>query len=339
MKYLLLVVITLCYVPAAMAEIVAQDRVGHVLTKGQDVILGIMDETGRIEIESAIDIKASGADALVDLGSITKTVTAVAILHLIEEKQLSTQTRLSDLLPRVPEDKAAITLHQLLTHTSGLLESTGDDAERLSRSAFLERVLSTPLEAEPGTVHLYSNAGYSLLAGIIELKSNKSYETYLMEHVLPKGTPPIGYAAAYSEKQSILSNRIWLTAFQRRPIAKASWGAPTPGWNLIGNGGLVTTAEGFLTFWAAFMSERVVGRDFVEAALTPHVDEGNGDTFYGYGLVVEPGDNQNVIYWHDGGNEVFSAEWRYDTRTGVTLFTAGRGRSAFEAMRGLESGG
>lgn len=279
MKLFALILPAVCFAQSSMADPSARDMLAAAMAGYRPVIAASLDGAGNFEIESSIEIKAASADALVDIGSITKTITAIATLHLIENMDLSTQSSLGELLPAVPEDKAPITLHQLLTHTSGLIETTGDDAEVLSRSGFLDRVLSAPLEADPGSVHLYSNAGYSLLAAIIELQSNMSYEDYLLEHVLPQGAPPIGYSAVYTEAQSILSGRHWLTAFQRQPIAEASWGGAEPGWNLVGNGGLVATAEGFVSFWAAFMGGEIVGHDLVEAALMPHVDEGNGDTY------------------------------------------------------------
>lgn len=305
------------------------------LAEDRPVIVAAQDRHGHVDIESAIEIEAAGADELVDIGSITKTVTAIATLHLIEDLGLSPQTTLAELLPEVPDDKALITLHHLLTHTSGMLESTGDDAEALSRSDFLDRVLAAPLEAEPGEVHSYSNAGYSLVAAIIELQVGMAYEDYIIQSVLPQGAPSIGYAAAYVEDRSIVSDRLWMTSFQRKPVAEASWGSTEPGWNLIGNGGLVTTPEGFLTLWTAFIDGEIVGEDLVAAAITPHVDEGEGDTFYGYGLVVEPQANGETVYWHDGGNDIFSAEWRHSTATGLTLFSAGTGEAAFDAMAAM----
>lgn len=337
MKLCSLILSALCFAQSSTADPLGRDRLAVAMASHRPVIAASLDGAGNFEIESSIEIKAPKAEALVDIGSITKTVTAITALHLIENMGLSTQSSLAELLPSVPKDKASITLHQLLTHTSGLLKSTGDDAEILSRSGFLGRVLSAPLETTPGAVHSYSNAGYSLLAAIIEVQSNMGYEDYLLEHVLPDGAPPIGYAAVYTEAQSIVSGRHWLTAFQRQPIAEASWGGREPGWNLVGNGGLVSTAEGFVTLWSSFIGGKIVSHDLVKAALTPHIDEGNGDTFYGYGLVVEPRGQQDTVYWHDGGNEIFSAEWRYETGSGVTLFTAGRGDAAFEAMNEMMS--
>lgn len=338
MKNFPLIAAVVCFAQSTLADTSTRKLLAAGMADDWPVIVAALDSSGNVEVNSTIEIEAVGTDEIVDIGSITKTVTAIATLHLVEDMGLSTQTSLAELLPNIPADKASITLHQLLTHTSGILESTGDDAEVLSRSAFLDRVRAAPLDAEPGAVHAYSNAGYSLLAAIIEVQSGMDYEDYIIKRVLPQGAPLIGYAAAYVEEQSIISDRLWLTAFQRRSIAEASWGAAEPGWNLIGNGGLVTTAEGFLALWAAFIGGDIVSGELVAAALTPHVDEGWGDTFYGYGLVVEPLKDGRMIYWHNGGNDVFSAEWRYNTASGVTLFSAGRGEAAFDAMAAMSNG-
>lgn len=305
-------------------------------SEGIEAVVAMLQSGGaetRLEVEDSAPPVPGRGEPLVDLGSITKFVTAVAVLHLAEQGRLDLRMPLGEIFPAAPEDKAAITLHQLLTHTSGLRESTGDDGERIDRAAFLARVLASPLRHAPGETYLYSNAGYALLAAVVEVRSGKSYEAYLLEDVLaPRGLPPIGYQRAYEGDRSMLTSRSWRTLFRREAIREASWGGAAPGWNLIGNGGAVTTAEGFLRFWQAFLQGRIVSPDLVRLALTPHADEGDGRSHYGYGLVVLESPEAGTVYWHDGGNEVFSAEWLHLQRRGTSFFTAGPGDSGFEAM-------
>ena len=85
-------------------------------------------------------------------------------------------------------------------------------------------------------------------------------------------------------------------------------------------------------FLAAFLNGDIVADALVTEATRPHVDEGNEDTFYGYGLVVEPRESGTHMLWHDGGNGVYSAEWRHLKGSGLTFFSAGRGEAAFDAM-------
>ncbi len=311
---------------------VAEPSHGDVLALASEdlpVIVGLSTPSAR-EIEVFLPPSQPEGDPLIDLGSVTKFVTAMTVLHLVEEGQLDLQARLGDLLPDVPAEKAGITVHQLLTHTGGFVESVADDAEDLGREAFLTRAFEAPLL--DGSGYAYSNVGYSVLAAIVETASGQSFETYLIERVLaPRGLGPIGYGAVYDEARSLRSERSARTLYRQRPIEAASWGRPSPGWALIGNGGAVTTAETFLEVWSAFLEGRIVGPDLVALALTPHADEGGGESFYGYGLVVEESEDLGLMYWHDGGNEIFSAEWRHFVRDSTTFLVAGPGESAFEA--------
>ncbi len=340
--WLSLVSAALMIAQASAEETAALSPLEVLRSRDLSVVAALMQTDGRsarIEVEVIEDDGLAAGEPLVDLGSVTKFVTAVAVLRLVDEGLIGLRSPLRELLPNVPRDKAAITVHQLLTHTSGLTESTGDDGERLSRDALLERVLNTPLLHPPGGGYHYSNAGYSLLAAVVEIASGKTYESYLSDSILrPLGLPPIGYEAVYDPDRSLRSSRSWRTLFRRMPIRSASWGGHAPGWNLIGNGGAVATAEGFLRFWQAFLAGRIVDPDLVALALTPHVDEGTGSSFYGYGLVVERSESLGTVYWHDGGNEVFSAEWRHLDAYGTTLFAAGPGDGGFDAMELLLQG-
>ncbi|MFQ6549973.1 serine hydrolase domain-containing protein [Aestuariibius sp. 2305UL40-4] len=325
----------ICLSGAASAEGIHKPIVD--LVERNDAVIAAVAATGEgapaIELEIAGFPAATPEAPLIDLGSITKVVTAVAVLTLVDGGQLGLDTTLAELMPDVPRDKGGITVHQLLTHTSGLVDSTGDDGERIGRAAFVARLMATPLDRAPGAGYAYSNAGYSLLAAIIETVSGQSYDAYLQSALIePHGLVPIGYQAAYAEDRSLRSGRQALTGFRRLPIDRASWGGAEPGWNLIGNGGAVTTADGFLAFWTAFYQGRLVSSDLVALALTPHADEGDGTSFYGYGLVVEDTPDHGRTYWHDGGNEIFSAEWRHLSQQDAAYFVAALRNEAFDRM-------
>jgi CubicO group peptidase (beta-lactamase class C family) len=125
-----------------------------------------------------------------------------------------------------------------------------------------------------------------------------------------------------------------VTSFQRQPIREASWGGHAPGWNLVGNGGLVTTAVDYLRFWSAVRQGRVIDKALLRKALTPHVGkQASEERSYGYGLEVQDLPGHGRVYGHDGGNDVFSADWRELGTTGVIFFTAGRGQDAVDAMQ------
>lgn len=276
----------------------------------------------------------SGAKTLLDLGSITKTVTAAAVLTLVDAGQLDLSTTLEELLQDVPTDKSQITIRQLLTHRAGFPESIGDDEEKIDKEDFLSRLFRPPLLSPPGKTYRYSNVGYSLLAAVIEEISRSSYESYLVNKVLkPNNLEPIGYGLAYDESRSAISGRSWLTNFQKKPIHTASWGGLPVGWNLVGNGGAVATPEGLSRFLHTLFAGKIVDLDLLHSGFRETKD-GPSPEDYGFGMVKSL-DGGKTVFTHDGGNDLFSAEWRYTLEDETLFLTAGLGEDAFAAMNVL----
>jgi CubicO group peptidase (beta-lactamase class C family) len=102
------------------------------------------------------------------VGSVTKSVTAALVVMLAERGTLSLDEPLERHLPGVPADKRAITLRQLLTHTSGLPMDAEGVYALDPRDAVLRATLAEPLAAAPGARFGYSNAGFQLLAAVCE---------------------------------------------------------------------------------------------------------------------------------------------------------------------------
>jgi CubicO group peptidase (beta-lactamase class C family) len=119
------------------------------------------------------------ADTALGIASLDKQFTAAAILCLEMQGKLKVTDPIKKYLSAVPVDKTDITIHQLLTHTSGLANTYRDELPNLEFPQYIEAVLRTPLEAPPGKEFIYSNTGYDLLAWIIERVSGMSYEKYL----------------------------------------------------------------------------------------------------------------------------------------------------------------
>jgi CubicO group peptidase (beta-lactamase class C family) len=156
-------------------------------------------------------------DTLFDMGSITKGFTATAIALLQAEGRLSLDQTLSVYFPDAPADKGGITIEQLLTHTAGLIDLTNpNDYLVISRDDFLRDLFNSPLVAAPGEKWAYSNAGYSVLAAIVEVVSGLPYEQFLRERILaPAGMPDTGYRLA---RWSNDRRTVPLTPIRRRSI-------------------------------------------------------------------------------------------------------------------------
>ena len=127
-------------------------------------------------------------------GSITKQFTGAAILLLESRGVLSVNDPISKYLSPLSDEMKDITIHQLLTHSSGLPGGIGADDEPIDAETYLERLKGESLQFDPGTFHAYSNTGYSLLGMIVEKVSEKSYESFLRnELLLPAGMNNTGY--------------------------------------------------------------------------------------------------------------------------------------------------
>lgn len=270
----------------------------------------------------------------VDINSITKTVTAIMALKLIEQGKIALETRLGEIFKNVPADKRDITVQQLLTHSAGFTESIGADDERIGRDDFLARAFRRRLISPPGREHHYSNVGYSILAAIIEIRSGKSYEAFLRDDILQGlGLNDTGYMGVYAPERSLRSG-------EGQTIEQASWGGHEPFWNLIGNGGLISTARDFIRLRQALASGRVLPPSLVVASQVEHIAEDEtAESHYGYGLVVQDDPTVGRFYWHDGGNDIFSTKWVDYADQGDVLFTAaadGRSGGAVEMMSVLQ---
>lgn len=206
---------------------------GELERRNLPIIVAVASNEGPVSVREfgvLQDDGVSAATTQVDLLSITKSVTAVSILKLVDLGKANLADTLGLILPDVPADRSGITIHQLLTHSSGIINSCGDDHDQLSRSGLLTCAFDAELIALPGTRYQYSNAGYSILAAIVGDISGKSFESFLQEDVL-SGTEltSIGYAAAYENSRS-------MRAIDGQSIADASWGGSSPYWNLVGTG-------------------------------------------------------------------------------------------------------
>jgi len=139
------------------------------------------------------------------LASLTKQFTSMLIMQLVEQAKLRLDGKITDYLPDYP--KAAgdkITLHHLLTHTSGipnysdLPDYRTFERNRYSPADLIKKFSELPLTFEPGSAFAYSNSGYILLGAIIEKVTGKPYEKVLQENIFtPLQMHNTGYDVSY----------------------------------------------------------------------------------------------------------------------------------------------
>ena len=254
------------------------------------------------------------------IGSITKQLTGAAILTLEMEGKLSVNDAISKYFDNVPPDKLGMTIHHLLTHSSGLVNVFGGDFDlQASREWVLQKALTSELQSPPGTRYEYSNVGYSLLAMIIEKVSEQRYEEYLHEHLFkPAGMTRTGYLLPDFDLNELAigyrDGKRWGTV-NKRPMLEDG-----PSWNLRGNGGIHSTVSDMYKWHLALEGEEILSADAKAAYFAPHVRRGK-DKFYGYGWACNTTGRDTRLITHNGGNGVFFAEFhRYVDEDLVCIF-------------------
>ena len=249
------------------------------------------------------------ADTIFDLGSNTKQFTATAIMKLTELGKLNVNQPLSDFFENMPTDKQAITVHDLLTHASGLIESIDRDFQHIDENKFFQRVFATPLKFKPGSSYSYSNIAYSILAKIIEKTSTLSYENFLNLHffkplqmyqtgyLLPKWNTSL---IAHGYPQNIMDVGSMIQRYQEdKKIA----------WHLLGNGGINSTANDMIKWINALKTNRVISKQSFNTLtslynLTKHNDDGS-QLGYGYGWGIKLTNAKQLRVSHVGSNGRF----------------------------------
>lgn len=259
------------------------------------------------------------ASTLFDICSVTKTFTAATIRKLESEQRLSLEQEVGEFAEGLAPEVADIRIHQLLTHSSGLPDflnlaggereyAIDDDYAPLSREMFWEQIRRTRLLFSPGERWSYSNAGYTLLAAIVEKIAGERFEEVLRRAVLePLGMHATRYVFVGSEASRMACGY----------VGEREWRPPTssgdrPSWNLIGNGGLLSCISDLLRWRANFDS--MLSSD-CEALNRRVLVEPAKKIWSGYGIFFHEADSEpGAMAYHNGGNSVFSATIRWFPR-------------------------
>lgn len=259
---------------------------------------------------------------VVSIGSITKQFTGAAILKLEMQGKLSTDDKVSEYIPLLGKHLSDITLHELLTHTSGITDETGDDYDEITKDKLIASLNATPLSYPKGS-HKYSNIGYSLLALVVENVSNQSLDEFLnLSFFKPIGMKQTGYVVPNFVDSHVAHGyrgaKDW-----GRPNTK-NWQSDGPYWNLRGNGGILSTAHDMYLWHLALQTQSVLSESAKVKLFGKHTREiPNTETYYGYGWAIEEFEDGEKMIWHNGGNGIFSADLRSYPNKSIFYFIAG----------------
>nr|WP_188499184.1 serine hydrolase [Pullulanibacillus pueri] len=227
-----------------------------------------------------------------------KLFTAIAICQLVEQGKLGLDTKLTDCLNVFfPYFDEAITVHHLLTHTSGIPdyfdEEVMDDFEELwlkhpmyslrSLEDFLPLFKDRPMTLKVGERFRYNNAGYILLGLIIEQASQQPFCDYIEENIFQKAGM---VSSGYFEFDSLPKN----TALGYIDLPDGTWktniySLPAKGGS---DGGAYVTVDDMTRFWDALVNDHLLSKEYTHKLLTPYIrTKDDESSFYGYGLWIE----------------------------------------------------
>jgi len=244
-------------------------------------------------------------DTKFNLASICKMFTAVAIAQLAEQGKLSFDAPVIKYLPDYPNKAVAekITIHQLLTHTSGLGDYFNEKFEaKKSRLRTVQDYFSLfvddPLRFEPGTKWRYSNAGFIILGAIIEKVSGQDYFDYVREHIFKSAG--MNNTDFYETDRDVPNRAIGYTEIgpdnraepgplRNNLVINAVKGSPA--------GGGYSTVEDLLKFDIALRRHKLLGEKFTNLITEGKVaaTEGAANDKYAYGFMTTLANGSRVV--------------------------------------------
>ena len=283
---------------------------------GADVLSGavLLARAGQPLLDRAYGLadrdvaRPNRTDTKFNLGSMNKMFTAVAVGQLVEQGKLGFSDTAARLLPDQPLPGAdRITVHHLLTHTSGLGDYFGprffEGGKDQLRTVwdYFRLFQDQPLAFEPGSKWSYSNAGFVVLGAIVERISGDDYFEYVRRHVYaPAGMHDTD---AYERDQSVPNLAIGYT--NMGPTGP-ELGPPQPNTPTLpfkggpAGGGYSTTGD-LARFAEALLANRLLGPEMTQTLMTGKVETGMApDERYGYGFIEQRVNGVRIV-GHGGG--------------------------------------
>ena len=223
------------------------------------------------------------------IGSITKLFTAVAILQLVEQKKIALEDNLSKWLPEI-NGSEKITIHHLLTHSSGLRRDSHQDYD--AEATYKERLFSVEkdtLEFEPGKKESYSSVGFYALSYILETVSDMKFETYFKKYIFtPANMKNTGVKKTKREKIDGLSIGIGavVDTYNVNDVGPARY---FDSYSFAGGGSLYSTIDDMYAFYNALEKGKLLSHNMVRIMkLKWPVEEENKNSrlYHSYGWEV-----------------------------------------------------
>ncbi len=234
---------------------------------------------GKANIELDVNLTSEN---VFQIGSMTKQFTAIAVLILEEKGKLNVNDPVSKFIQDYPQgDK--ITLHHLLTHTSGIKDFTKiKSLQEISKKEMTPKMMvdffkNEPVDFLPGEKFEYINSGYVLLGYIIELTSGQTYEEFIQINIFDKAGMTNSY---YASDRKVIQKRAY--GYQKKEYGytnktQISFSIP------FSSGALMSTVVDMLKWQNALHKNEILNSNTLKKAFTKYKLNNGQEFSYGYG--------------------------------------------------------
>ncbi len=237
-------------------------------------------------------------DNVFEIGSMTKQFTAVSILMLMEEGKLNLEDEITQYIPDYPIQGHRITIHHLLTHTSGIKDFTKVNGLNTIAQNHMEPLeiinffKNEPMDFAPGEAFKYNNSGYVILGYIVEKASGMSYEDFVEQHIFKK----LGMSSSrYASHSEMVSKRA--SGYRKREdysnARHISFSIP------YASGALMSTVADMLTWQEAIKNHVLLNKETTQMAFANYTLNNGEPIHYGYGWHIKELDSK-LSYEHGG---------------------------------------
>ncbi|MGD9646199.1 MAG: serine hydrolase [Pirellulales bacterium] len=315
----LAVLLTIAYPSSRAAEPASDSREQVLLEElreraGSPALSAVVVKDGEVVLSGAAGLSdlehdvPGSSETVYRIGSISKPITAVAVMQLVEQGRVRLDDSIHDYVPSFPvKDDRPIRVRELLNHTSGVRHYRGNEFLHAEPHATLESAIGIfkddPLMFAPGKRFSYTTYGFNLLAGVVEKASGQSFEDYLREHIWE----PAGMRSTRFDRPQLL------VLHRARPYEREKNGsfANSPYVDLSlkwAGGGMLSTAPDLARFYLAVCDDKLLSASSRETMLAPQVPtnrvapEGGPGVSMALGWFTRTDKLGRVWVWHGGGS-------------------------------------
>jgi CubicO group peptidase (beta-lactamase class C family) len=235
------------------------------------------------------------------IGSISKPLTATALMQLVEAGKLELDAPVQKYVPSFPDKGAVITARMLAGHLAGIRHYQGDEFNIQKHYAnVLDGVKifgNDPLVSPPGLKFNYSSYGYNLLSAVVESASGENFLAYMQKHVFE--AMGLAHTAADQNTQIVEQRSRFYEKEKDGTLENAPYVDNSYKW---AGGGFLSTSEDLVRFGSMLLQPGFLKADSLKLLFTSQKTKSGEETGYGMGWGITKSPSGRVVYEHSGGS-------------------------------------